>query len=243
MAFVALGIGVIITTYQLVAVAKPTVPRAHTSLHPHSEAKLPENVVCQPLFVCDIVLDPGEMILSMATGDSVRWILSTAVSGHAANQPHVLVKPTDYGLRTDLIITTDRRVCYIVLVSTKHDYQYQTRFFYPVAQVAHIESNIGADSTGLQVDADNVDVAYRVRGDRTIMPKQVMNDGTHTYIKMPEGLQDLPTVFVIGNDGSDTITNYRFRGSSFILDGVPQRIALVEGSGRSQRRVIIERGN
>jgi hypothetical protein len=53
----------------------------------------------------------------------------------------------------------------------------------------------------------------------------------------------MPVVFAIGNDGSDTIVNSRFRNLTFIVDGVPSRIALVQGSGRGQRRVIIERGN
>ncbi len=206
-------------------------------------------VVCQPLFVCDIVLDQGETVISMATGDSVRWILNTAVSGIDATTPHVLVKPTQYGLRTNLIITTDRRVCYVILASTPRSDQGYTNFYYRVARVAHIEENVRGKSALpnaagiLQVDPEKLDFAYHMHGDRTIMPVGAMNDGVRTYIEMPTGLQNMPAVFAIGNDGSDTLVNYRFRGRFFILDGVPQAIALVEGSGRHQRRTIIERGN
>jgi|ERR1700694_119978 len=208
----------------------------------HNEGA-PRNVVCQPLFVCDIVFDPGETILNMATGDSVRWILNTAASGDNGDIPHVLVKPTDYGLRTNLIITTSKRVCYLILVSTTHNYQYRTHFYYPIDDVAHIKPNVHADSATVRVNSENLDFAYRIHGERSFIPVHVMNDGTHTYIEMPQGLQDMPVLYVMGNDGSDMIVNYRFRSRSFVLDGVPQRMALVQGSGRGQRRVIIERGN
>jgi len=231
------AIGIAVAGWQWVASASPS-PGLIRTPRPARIDRPSSNVVCQPLFVCDIVLAPGEVIESMATGDSVRWILSTAVSGPNGDTPHVLVKATDYGLRTNLIVTTDRRVCYVILVSTKHDYQYRARFYYPIEEVAHIKPNARR-----VLDLANLDFAYQVRGDRSFMPLHVMNDGVHTYIEMPQGIQDLPAVFVIGNDGSDTIVNYRYRGRSFIVDGVPQKIALVQGSGRSQRRVIIERGN
>jgi len=237
MFLLAVAIGIAVAGWHWAAAATSNTPPAHRYQN-RSIDTAPRNVVCQPLFVCDIVLDPGETILSLATGDSVRWVLSTAGSGPNADTPHVLVKPTDYGLRTNLIITTNMRVCYVILVSTNHNYQYRARFYYPIVAVAHIKPNAQAP-----MNPENFDFAYRMHGERSIMPLHVMNDGIRTYIEVPQGLQDLPVVFVIGNDGSDTIANYRFRGHSFIVDGVPQRIALVQGSGRSQRRVIIERVN
>lgn len=232
-----LAVGIALVSWQWVAMAALGPHLVHAA-QTHSDRSRPHNVICQPLFVCDITLDPGETILSMAAGDSVRWILSTATSGPEGNTPHVLIKPTDYDLRTNLIITTDKRVCYVILVSTKHDYQYRTHFYYAIDEVAHIKPNVHQT-----YDPANLDFAYRMRGDRSFMPVHVMNDGVHTYIEMPQGIQDLPTVFGIGSDGSDTIVNYRYRGGTFIIDGLPQKITLVLGTGRGQRRVIIERGN
>lgn len=218
-------------------------PRAARSSSASHANRIPANVVCQPLFVCDVVLDPGETIISMASGDAVRWILNATPSGNSGERPHVLVKATDYGLRTNLIITTDKRTCYLILVSTAHDYQYRTRFYYPIGEVAKIKP-LGRMSASLdQVNPERLDLAYRMRGERSFMPLHVLNDGRHTYIQMPDGVQDMPVLYVIGNDGADTVVNYRFHGRSFILDGLPQRMVLVQGSGRGQRRVIIERGN
>jgi type IV secretion system protein TrbG len=198
---------------QRVALGSTNIPLSDVAHASRRTPKERSNVVCQPLFVCDIVLDSGETIISMATGDSVRWLLNTVASGPDGDTPHVLVKPTDYNLRTNLIIATDRRVCYVILVSVKHDYQYRARFYYPIGEVAHIAWTNANGSAGIQVNLERLDYSYRT------------------------------VVFVIGSDGSDTIVNYRYRNRTFIVDGVPNRIALVQGSGRGQRRVVIERGN
>lgn len=239
---IAFAICIILTAWQ-----QPARSATTTTAQPvHKTARALRRsaaVVCQPLFVCDVVLDPGETILAMATGDSVRWLLSTVMSGPDARTPHVLVKPTDFGLRTDLIITTDKRVCYLILVSARHDDQANTRLYYPVAEVAHVVKSTHTADDDLQVDIRQLDFAYRVHGERSFMPTRVMNDGAHTYVQMPPGIQDMPVVFAIANDGSDAVVNCRFRHGTFVVDGVPDRLALVQGSGRGQRRVIIERGN
>jgi type IV secretion system protein TrbG len=234
----ALAVSVIIASWPQIALSSTSQPR-QGSTH---LARAPVAVLCQPLFVCDIVLDRSETILAMATGDSARWLLSTVMSGPDAQTPHVLVKPTDYGLRTDLIITTDKRVCYMILVSAAHNDQRRMRLYYPVADVAHIIQNSYVAPDG-QVSLDRLDLAYRMHGERSFMPTRVSNDGSHTYIQMPTGIEDMPVVFAVANDGSDAVVNYRFRDGMFVVDGVPQRLVLVQGSGRGQRRVIIERGN
>jgi type IV secretion system protein TrbG len=240
---IAVGCSVAVLAMPWRAAAEPTpaphaVPKSH-----HTPKHTSANVVCQPLFVCDIVLDPGETILAMATGDSVRWILTTVMSGQDAETPHVLVKPTNYGLRTNLIIATDRRVCYVILVSVRHDYQLHARFYYPIAEVAHITSSAPNDGDGPNIDVEHLDTAYRISGDRHIAPLRVLNDGSHTYIQMPKSPSDLPVVYQVASDGSDALINFRFRHSMFVVDGVPDKLVLVLGSGRGQKRCTIEREN
>lgn len=239
---IALAVSVIVLTWPNIALTASTSPRDESRAVTHLQ-KRPVAIVCQPLFVCDIVLDSGESILAMATGDSARWILSTVTSGPEAQTPHVLVKPTDYGLRTDLIIATDQRVCYLLLTSTRRNYQGTPRLYYPVAEYGLITRGGESSSDDSQLNFAQLDFAYRLRGEQSFMPTRVLNDGAHTYIEMPPGIEDMPVVFAIASDGTDAVVNYRFRHGIFVVDGVPQRLALVQGSGRSQRRVIIERGN
>jgi len=236
----ALAACVVVASVPCVALSAPTRASHRTRV---ARPTKPATVVCQPLFVCDIVLDAGETVLAMATGDSVRWMLSTVMSGSHADTPHVLVKPIDYDIQTDLIIATDKRVCYLILASTQQNDHRHTRLFYPVAEVAQVVRSAEADNEGPLVSLTRLDFAYRVRGDRGFLPTRVMNDGAHTYIQMPPAIEEMPVVFAIANDGSDAIVNYRFQHDTFVVDGVPQRLVLVQGAGRGQRRVSIERGN
>ena len=72
---------------------------------------------------------------------------------------------------------------------------------------------------------------------------RAFNDGTHTYLQMPPGMNDVPVLFAIGSDGRDTLVNYRFTGQYYVVDGVPDGIALVEGSDKHQRRALVTRGS
>ena len=59
---------------------------------------------CKPLRVCDIQLEAGEGVLNIALGDSERWIASKMESGpEDARQAHVVVKPTEFDLSTNLV--------------------------------------------------------------------------------------------------------------------------------------------
>src|SRR5262249_15094562 len=76
-------------------------------------------IVCPPLRVCDIELETGEEILTVSLGDTGRWLVNPAFSGDRETlTPHVLVKPTDYGIATNGVITTTRRTYYLALVSS-----------------------------------------------------------------------------------------------------------------------------
>jgi type IV secretion system protein VirB9 len=90
---------------------------------------------------------------------------------------------------------------------------------------------------------DKLDFNYRMSGDHDLQPVRVFNDGTHTYLQMSQGIREVPVLFAIGSDGSDTLVNYRFTGLYYVVDGVPTGIALVEGSGKHQRRALVTRGS
>jgi type IV secretory pathway VirB9-like protein len=81
-------------------------------------------VVCAPLRVCLIELQPGEKLVDEPQiGDSVRWNVAPAGYGKGDEITPVLVlRPQMPGLDTNLLITTDRRAYYVRLVSRADDY-------------------------------------------------------------------------------------------------------------------------
>jgi len=88
-------------------------------------------VICSPLRLCDIALEVGENVKDVMIGDN-RWNVQPSVSGTAPNhQIHAIVKPSDVGLVTSLMIATDRRVYNITLKSSADKYMPQVLFNYP----------------------------------------------------------------------------------------------------------------
>src|SRR5579863_10293673 len=129
--------------------------------------RTPPTLRCKPLFVCDLVLEPGETIVNVAVGDSVRWLIAPASSGGADSAtPHVLVKPTEAGLRTNLIVTTNRRTYYLTLVSSYNNPMLRIGFLYPQdPQQAYATTAV---SRGMRANAplaetaiDKLDFNYR----------------------------------------------------------------------------------
>ena len=88
-------------------------------------------LVCAPLRVCIIGLEPGEIIIpeGLYIGDSTNW--NTAPILAADNRTEIIVKPFDAGLQTNLTIHTDRRTYIIELVSRREEYVPYLAFRYP----------------------------------------------------------------------------------------------------------------
>jgi len=86
-------------------------------------------ITCSPLHVCAIRLIDGEAITSLALGDTVRWIAEKTTAGAT---PVVMVKPTQGGISTNLVITTDAgRVYFMHLVASAREYNPMVGFFDP----------------------------------------------------------------------------------------------------------------
>ncbi|WP_187306702.1 TrbG/VirB9 family P-type conjugative transfer protein, partial [Agrobacterium pusense] len=67
------------------------------------------SVVCSPLQVCDIELQGGEIVRDVLVGDTVRWKVEPATSGATGGQAiHLIVKPSEPGLVTSMVVTTSR---------------------------------------------------------------------------------------------------------------------------------------
>src|SRR3546814_10117971 len=78
-------------------------------VYPWTECAL-YRLYAAPERVSDIALQPGEQLVAVSAGDTVRWIIGDTSSGAGEGaRVHVLVKPFAPGLATNMVITTDRR--------------------------------------------------------------------------------------------------------------------------------------
>ena len=104
-------------------------------------------VVCALLELTDLAFEKGESILSVQLGDSVRWNIESAISGSANDSvEHLIVKPLEAGLKTSMLITTDRRTYHIRLKSTEADFMPAVVFSYPNSIKLPSKKHYGDDS-------------------------------------------------------------------------------------------------
>jgi type IV secretion system protein VirB9 len=207
------------------------------------------SIVCAPLHVCDIELQPAETVNDINAGDPVRWKITPAFSGSAEGKTtHVIVKPTDTALTTDLIITTDRRTYVLKLVSRRNDWMPVVSFSYAedvhaqwAAYKVAAEQQTQATVLPTGESLDNLDFSYEVKihgHNLDWRPVRVYTNGNKTYIEFPPAVSygDLPALVAL--DGkTEALVNYRFSNDRFVVDKLLRHAALIRGVGSQQQRV------
>ena len=201
--------------------------------------------------VSDIALQPGEQLISVSAGDTVRWIVGDTVSGQGASErSHVLVKPTRPDISTNLIINTDRRSYHIEMHATEDTYMASISWDYPFDALMSLERrNETAEAaepitTGDGIDLERLRFRYEISGDDPPWrPVRVFDDQDKVYIEFPRGLGqgEAPPLFVIGPAGGTQLVNYRVRGHYYIVDRLFAAAELRLGDRDSQQVVRIER--
>lgn len=200
-----------------------------------------------PLRVTTLSLAPGETLVAKAAGDTVRWQIGEAMSGDGAGRiTHVLLKPLERGLETNLILTTNRRVYLIDLKSGAAGGFNAAVAWDAGSLVAVPPPDVVAAATEQTPIPDpvampngEIDAGYRIepQGRRARWtPTSVFNDGQRTFITFDADLQvdEAPVLFVIAPDGESQMVNYRQAGGLFIVDRLFDRAELRLGDRRPQ---------
>ena len=214
-------------------------------------------VVCAPLHVCMLELEPGEKIVGEPhIGDSIRWEISPTSSGSGADStPILIIKPRISGLDTTMVVPTDRRAYYIRLQSKPTEYVARVAFTYPedrnrewqvflAKQREHEQQEQAQHVADLPKSAiENLYWSYTIKGGpQSARPVHVVDDGVKTYIQMPEEAvhRELPVLVIKTSDGSEMV-NYRVKDNVYIVDRLFDRAALLLGVGKHQTKVEIVR--
>ena len=216
-------------------------------------ASLP-SVVCSPLQVCDIALQAGEVVSSIHIGDKERWSVKPGVTGFGAERvTHIIVKPSDAGLVTSMLVYTDKRTYSIKLIATQSQWTPMTAFTYPdTDQVAWADygamMSARKDAPGAG-PAPDPGSTYSISGHASWRPVRVYSSVGRTYIEFPQAMQygTAPALVGLANDGgwfsspSEQMVRYRILGKNYVVDGVVDRAELVVGVGGGQEKVEIQR--
>ncbi|MAY26414.1 MAG: P-type conjugative transfer protein TrbG [Polycyclovorans sp.] len=183
-------------------------------------------VYTSPERVTVITLQPGEELVTVAAGDTVRWIVGDTSSGAGDDlRINVLVKPIRAGLKTNLVITTSRRTYLVELTSTEKAWMASVSWDYPRDRMLALQRQAQAAQTAAPLDTgltlENIRFRYAISGSNPPWkPLRVFDDTEKVYIQFPAGIAqgELPPLFVIGAQGDGQLVNYRFRTPYYIVD-------------------------
>jgi type IV secretion system protein VirB9 len=179
-----------------------------------------------PGIVSDIALQPGEALVSVAAGDTARWVIGDTTSGAGtAKRTHILVKPIGPGLRTNLVITTDRRVYLLAVESMSGQGMAAISWTYPNDELIALKAAEAAARAAAPVAGgiavDRLNFNYRIEGDHAPWaPVRAFDDGTQTFIEFPPSVAtgEIPPLFIIGSSGRAELVNYRQSGRYYVVD-------------------------
>lgn len=202
-----------------------------------------------PERISDIALQPGETVISVAAGDTVRWTVGDTTSGSGeTKRTHILAKPFSAGLSTNLVITTDRRVYRLQLTSTAATAMAAVSWTYPQDELLALQRQRDAAEAGRPIasgiDVDRLNFDYRISGDKPDwLPLRAFDDGRQTWIEFPAHIAvgEAPPLFVLGDKGEAELVNYRVSGRFYIVDRLFGAAELRLG-GKKQKIVRVTRG-
>lgn len=211
-------------------------------------------ILATPMSICDVELQQGEIISSINLGDTARWELSVA---KAAGKEHIIVKAKDINLETNAIVSTNKRVYHLRLVSTEDSFTPYVGFVYANDMLAYsnqvqeqqrkeqhfnsYQSEEVNNKTGV-LTLEDLNFNYELRGNASWKPERVYDDGVKTYIKLPKRTytSEMP-ILLVSKGGQTVLVNYRVNKTAMIADGVFDEIILVLGVGKNKEQINIVR--
>lgn len=189
-------------------------------------------VDASPGFVTTIELEPGEHLISMAAGDTMRWKLGNTLTGVGPKKRVViLLKPIAPNLQTNIVITTSQRVYFLDASSYPgHSYQSGISWSYPNDQFRELQAQAKQTTQdqnadiGMNMNLSDLNFDYRLNmenGPRPDwFPTQVFDDGVKTFIRFPNnlGTTDAPPLFILERGNRVSLVNYQVKGDYYIVD-------------------------
>lgn len=154
------------------------------------------------------LLEPGETILRIALGGDQEWKVSVS-----AENDSFQVTPPAQPRTADLTVETTQRLYEFRLeVGRGLQAAYLVRF-------EREQQTLAASEAPAPEAPENLDWSYRLRGDKSVRPLSVRDNGEKTVIEYaPE--QALPAVFAIGPTDDEEVVDGYMRDGRFIIDRV-----------------------
>ena len=175
-------------------------------------------------FLTTILLQPGEELQFLGGGDTSRWGIEQATTGSVDGERTVIyVKPYQKGIKTNLVINTNKRQYQLFLQSAENYYNPLISFVYPrEAQMKYATQKIKDETQLTPVNTEDLFFDYKITPQKyKIAPAQVFDDGRKTFLVMKEEIEvsEAPVIYVEDTfTGEIALVNYRVKGNYYIVD-------------------------
>lgn len=189
----------------------------------------------------EIQFGPSETITQAALGDTISWQIAPV--GNI-----IFLKPRERAGPTNLIVVTNAngspRTYHFNLTLGKGAAMYGVRFHYPreeralaalqvqVAQVQAartVETSVTASALDHAVIEGIRNMNYTVQGDAALQPTEISDNGEFTVMRYP-GHADIPSIFAVDMDGTETIVPYDVREDFVVIHAVYRQLRLRRGA-------------
>lgn len=178
----------------------------------------------------DITFAPDERFVGLGVGDSKGVTI-------AADANHLFLKPRAAHVATNLTVLTNLRTYlfeYEVQPQspdpTGADVIYAFRFEYPAAPASAASrrrGRVAADLAEARADRPrNYDYWYC--GDPSLKPVAAWDDGVRTTLVFGAHAE-LPAIFAVGEDGSESLVNFDVEGGRIVVQRVARRLLVRRG--------------
>ena len=194
-----------------------------------------------------IVFSQGERVEHVALGDSISWEVAPAENS-------LFIKPRELAGSTNLIVITRSDTgnrTYIFELSARRgaigertaDTFFKVAFRYPreeeaaaqdaakqeaYVQAATLQSGAIRSALDLGVLEGTRNLKYSVQGSSAIQPSEITDNGQFTTLRYPNQ-RELPAIFAVNPDGSESIVPFDVREEFVVIHGVFAELRLRRG--------------
>lgn len=178
----------------------------------------PVRIMALPMTGLTVMLEPGEAISEILLDRRGAFEVKVSSEGDT-----FLLIPVIADAAATIAVQSDRR-SYTFLAETGTGLMaaYLVRYS-PYTSYASYNPPELPPALDPFADGNGQSWSYRLKGDRSVQPVEVSDDGARTRIRFAED-QALPAVFAIGPTGEEQLVNGHMRGDVFVIDEVWQEL-------------------
>ena len=172
-----------------------------------------------------IEFSSDEKVKVVTLGDSIAWQT-------VPYQNRLFLKPVEPNAATNLTVITDKRTYYFKLTSAKKQgaMTFLVRFVYPNASLNVAAAKGEPQPPGKGFDPARLTLSYGTKGNKTAIPlSRAFDDGQFTYFLFEQNAE-IPSVYTVGPDGTESIVNTRREGPYLVVERTASLFTLRNGT-------------